>query len=118
MFASVLHLDVQCSLTTSSPTQCWASAPEAALCVQAPTIAENTSKDFLDGCDADLSSQEHEEGDHTPAEESPFSSHDRAAPVPSEKAAGPASSTAPGALPQKAFGSPSERQSSAHAAQV
>ena len=118
MSALVLHVDVKCSFTTSLAIQFWASAPEAALCVQARTIAENISKEVSGGFDQDLSSQECEEADNTSAEELPTSSPDKAAPVSSEQSSDAAASEAPGALPQKAFGSPSEMQSSAHAAQV
>ena len=107
MFAVVLHLDVQRSFTSCLAIQFWPSATEAALCLQAPTIAENTPMKVSGGLDQVLSSQQYEEADHTPAEGLPTSSPDKAVPVSSEQSSDAAASKAPGAFPQKAFGSPS-----------
>lgn len=75
-------------------------------------------KEASGGFDQDLSSQQHEGAGHTPAEGLPFPSLDNSAPVSSEHAPDPTCSMALSALPQKAFGTPSERQSVAHASQV
>lgn len=77
--------------------------------MQAPTVAEDTPKKVFEGFDQDVFSQQHEDAAHTSAEEVPTSLPDKAAPVSSEQ---------PHPASNKAFGSPSEMRSSAHAAKV
>ena len=82
--------------------------------MQAPFTAEQVQqvpKEVSAGLHQEDFSQEREEADHAPAEELPFSSSDKSAPVSSEQAPNPASNKTPVAPPHNASGSPSEKAS-------